>query len=75
MKNTLFNAVVFAFLTQFLIQSSWAASPANITADIVWTDSGGTGFGARYGGVDDIAAAFNYARRQEELQLKRFGMD
>ncbi len=69
MKNTLLIAVVFIFFNQSFTQYSWAASPANITTDIVWTDSGGTGFGAGYGGVDDISAAFNYARRQEELQL------
>lgn len=69
MKNTLFNAVVFVFFTQLLTQTSWAASPPNIFTDIVWTDSGGTGFDANYGGVDDIAGACNYARRQEEFQL------
>lgn len=49
----------------------WADSPPNLTADIPWTDSGGseTNGTATYGGVVDIATAFNHARRQEEQQL------
>jgi hypothetical protein len=48
---------------------AWADSPPNLTTDIPWSDSGGSGARARYGGVTDIEQAFNAARRAEELQL------
>ena len=41
-----------------------ADSPPNITVDIPWAESG-----AQYSDVTDIEQAFNYARRQEEVQL------
>ena len=40
---------------------TFAASPSNISSDIAWNSG--------YTGVSDIASAFNYARRQEEIQL------
>lgn len=49
-------------------QPLFAASPPNITTNIVWgTDAGENGIG--FNGTADIMAAFNYARRQEEAQL------
>ncbi len=48
--------------TLFLTATTgFAASPRNLTSDITWNSG--------YAGVSDIAAAFNYARRQEEQQL------
>ena len=54
-----------------LSNTSWANSPANLTDNIDWTDTGGTAEArtATYVGVTDIMAAFNHARRQEETQL------
>ena len=52
-------------------------SPPNIVTDIPWTDTGGAYdpshgvYAATFGGVTDIAAAFNNARRGEEIQLGR----
>lgn len=52
----------------FGINPASALSPPNINNDISWgTKAGENGIG--YTGVADIMAAFNYARRQEEVQL------
>lgn len=52
----------------FGINPAYALSPPNITTDISWgTKAGENGIG--YVGVAHIMAAFNYARRQEEIQL------
>lgn len=59
-------------LSLFAVVSSgnvWALSPPNATANIPWTDTGGTGNSATFNGVADIEAAFNHGRRQEEIQL------
>lgn len=52
-----FYIAIFSFMS-----NSYAASPPNLTTDIPWLNSA-------YGGVADIEAAFNHARRQEEIQL------
>ena len=65
----------FIVLSVFFVSSVWALSPPNINADIHWTDTGGIYdpssqiFTASFGGVTDIAAAYNNGRRQEEIQL------
>jgi uncharacterized protein YkwD len=69
--------VLLAILTALIACSSTvsADSPPNITSDIPWTDSGGVFdpengiYSAAFGGVNDIEAAYNNARRQEESQL------
>ncbi|MEM7532855.1 MAG: hypothetical protein AAF639_11810 [Chloroflexota bacterium] len=71
-------ATLFALLGNWMVVSTiaYADSPPNITTDIPWSDTGGainfmTGenTGATFGGVEDVVAAFNNARRQEEIQL------
>ena len=74
-------AFVFLVLLTSLVAYSTVAradSPPNITADIPWTDTGGVfdpdmgTYDAMFGGVIDIEAAYNNARRQEEIQLGLF---
>lgn len=48
----------------FSVSTVHADSPPNITDDIPWSASG-----AGYSNSSDIETAFNYARRQEEIQL------
>jgi hypothetical protein len=75
MKNMIKTASL-VFCTIFA-NSAWALSPPNLgpnnpgdpNDNIPWTDAGGTGNSANYGGVVDIVAAFNNGRRQEETQL------
>ncbi len=65
----------FIFLSLIGGSSAWAFSPPNINTDIKWTDTGGVfdystnTYNATFNGVIDIAAAYNHARRQEEIQL------
>jgi len=65
----------FIFLSLIGGSSAWALSPPNINTDIKWTDTGGVSdystntYNATFNGVIDIAAAYNHARRQEEIQL------
>lgn len=69
------NPILVALLTATLSTGALAQSPPNITADIKWTYNGGLDINgtspppATYGSVAIIEAAFNNARRQEEIQL------
>lgn len=64
------TAVLLSVLISLVtVSCSWALSPPNLLSDIPWTDSGGSGYNANFGGVADIVAAFNHARREEESQL------
>lgn len=60
---------MFFFLCFSTVQTAYAGSPPNLTTNLIWTDSGGSGNAAAFGGVADIELAFNNARRQEEVQL------
>ena len=63
-KYILLGVIAGAFLLAFASGAAYADSPPNINTDIPWSDSG-----AGYSTVNDIETAFNYARRQEEIQL------
>jgi len=66
---------IITILLFFSAETAYADSPPNITIDIPWTDTGGVfdlstqTFNATFNGVVDTMAAFNHARRQEEIQL------
>lgn len=57
----------FLIVALLVNYSVWANSPPNITTDINWKDDSHNTVGA---GVTEITTAFNYARRQEEIQLE-----
>jgi len=66
----------FTILILFLFTSYYQAqSPQSLTVDVDWTDTGGTFntsngiFTATFNGVVDIAAAYNFGRRREEVQF------
>lgn len=67
--TALFSVLLITTTTLF------AASPANLSTNIHWTDSGGVYdsssgiFDANFATVADVEMAFNNARRQEEIQL------
>ena len=76
----LLTHAVFTFLLVLIysavnISVVQADSPPNIITDIAWTDTGGAynpgagQYAATFNGVVDIQAAYNHARRQEEIQL------
>lgn len=61
--------LVFSVILAVLAVNASADTPPNLSTDIDWSDSGGTGASAAFQGTTDIELAFNHARRQEEIQL------
>ncbi len=55
------SGLVLLILLLVLQSPAMADSPPNLTADISWS--------AGFGGVADVETAYNFGRRQEEIQL------
>lgn len=62
--------VLFILLFTLFVSAARADSPPNINTDIEWDEDPGTGGNQQtYAEVAAVEAAFNNARRQEEIQL------